>query len=90
MDDMARLATRLIVVAEGKILASGTPREIFAQEEMMVSAGLGVPEAARLCRALREKGFDLPEDLYRPEELKEHLLRLWKSGTSAGKEGSPC
>ena len=87
MDDMARLATRLVVMAEGKILASGTPREIFAQEDMMVSAGLGVPEAARLCRALRAKGLDLPADLYRPEELKEHLLRLWRV---SGKEGSPC
>ena len=84
MDDMARLATRLVVMAEGKILASGSPREIFAQEEMMLSAGLGVPEAARLCRALREKGLDLPADLYRPDELKEHLLRLWRKG------GSPC
>ncbi len=84
MDDMARLATRLVVMAEGKILASGTPREIFSQEEMMLSAGLGVPEASRLCRALREKGLDLPADLYRPDELKEHLLRLWR------KEGSPC
>ena len=86
MDDMARLATRLIVIADGKILASGTPREIFSQEEMMVSAGLGVPEAARLCGALRKKGLDLPADLYRPEELKEHLLRLWneKAGKSAG------
>ena len=90
MDDMARLATRLVVMAEGKILASGTPREIFAQEEMMVSAGLGVPEAARLCRALREKGLDLPADLYRPQELKEHLLRLWRSAQASGKEGSPC
>ena len=87
MDDMARLATRLVVMAEGKILASGTPREIFAQEDMMVSAGLGVPEAARLCRALRAKGLDLPADLYRPEELKEHLLRLWRA---SGKEESPC
>ena len=90
MDDMARLATRLIVIADGRILATGSPREIFAQEEMMVSAGLGVPEAARLCRALRQKGLDLPENLYRPDELKQHLLRLWKAGTSAGKEGSPC
>ena len=90
MDDMARLATRLVVMAEGKILASGTPREIFAQEEMMVSAGLGVPEAARLCRALREKGLDLPADLYRPQELKEHLLRLWRNAQASGKEGSPC
>ena len=89
MDDMARLATRLIVMAEGAILATGTPREIFAQENMMVSAGLGVPEAARLCRALRDKGFDLPQDLYRPDELKAHLLRLWREA-SAGKEGAPC
>ena len=91
MDDMARLATRLIVMAEGKILATGTPREIFSQEDMMLSAGLGIPDAARLCRALREKGFDLPADLYRPDELKEHLLRLWNAKqASAGKEGSPC
>ncbi len=90
MDDMARLATRLIVVSGGKILADGTPREIFSQEEMMVSAGLGVPEAARLCAALRRKGFSLPADLYRPEELKEHLLRLWKDVRGSEKEAEPC
>ena len=78
MDDMARLATRLLVMNEGKIIAQGTPREIFAQAEMMTSIGLDVPDAARLCRTLREKGYDLPADLYRPEELKEHLLRIWK------------
>ena len=90
MEDMARLATRLIVMSEGKILASGPPREIFAREEMMLSAGLGVPEAARLCRVLRADGFDLPADLYRPEELKNHLLRLWNSAQVPGKEETPC
>ena len=83
MDDMARLATRLLVMSEGKIVAQGTPREIFAQADMMTSIGLDVPDAARLCRVLREKGYDLPADLYRPEELKEHLLRIWK-------EVQPC
>ena len=83
MDDMARLASRLIVMSEGRIVAQGTPREIFSQEQLMTSVGLDVPEAARLCRVLREKGYDLPPDLYRPEELKEHLLRLWK-------EARPC
>lgn len=93
MDDMARLATRLIVMAEGKILATGTPREIFSQEKMMMSAGLGVPQVASLCSTLRAKGFDLPPDLYRPEELKEHILQLWKNKNKmnlSGKEGSPC
>ncbi len=90
---MARLATRLIVMAEGKILATGTPREIFSQEKMMMSAGLGVPQVASLCSTLRAKGFDLPPDLYRPEELKEHILQLWKNKNKmnlSGKEGSPC
>lgn len=81
MDDMARLATRLIVMSDGKIVADGTPREIFMREEMMTSIGLDVPEAARLCARLRAKGYDLPADLFRPEQLKEQLLRLWKEGS---------
>ena len=82
MDDMARLATRLIVMSEGKIVAEGSPREIFAREEMMTSIGLDVPDAARLCARLRAKGYNLSADLFRPEELREALLRLWK-GESA-------
>ncbi len=86
MDDMARLATRLIVIADGKVCASGSPREIFAREDMMKSVGLDVPEASHLCRVLRQHGFDLPPDLYRPEELRDHILRLW----SPVKEGPSC
>ena len=82
MDDMARLASRLIVMSGGKIVAEGTPREIFAREDMMTSIGLDVPDAARLCARLRAKGYDLPADLFRPEELKEQLLRLWKEGSA--------
>ena len=86
MDDMARLATRLLVVADGKLVAAGTPREIFAQSDMMTSIGLDVPEAVHLCQALREKGMDIPPDLYRTEELKKAILQLW----SRRKEGPAC
>ena len=78
MEDMAQLANRLLVFAGGKLRADGTPREIFARPELMTSIGLDVPEAAKLRTALRAAGYDLPEDLYRPEELKAYLLRLWK------------
>ena len=78
MDDCARLATRLIVMSKGQLVATDTPRRIFRQGEMMRSIGLGVPEAAQLCALLREKGLDLPDDLYTHEELRTHLLRLWK------------
>ena len=78
MDDCARLASRMIVMSKGSVVASDTPRNLFAQPEMMASVGLGVPEAAKLCAMLREKGLNLPNDLYTQEELQEHILRLWK------------
>ena len=83
MEDMARLASRLLVISEGKLAADGTPREIFSRPDLMASVGLGVPDAAGLCAALRAAGYDLPPDLYRAEELRDHLLRLWK-------EANPC
>ena len=83
MDDVARLATRLVVMSKGALVATGTPREIFRQVDMMESIGLGVPEAARLCALLRRRGVKLPDDLYTPEELRDSLLALWK-------EAHPC
>ena len=83
MDDVARLATRLVVMSKGELVATGTPREIFRQSDMMESIGLGVPEAARLCALLRRRGVKLPDDLYTPEELRDSLLALWK-------EAHPC
>jgi len=82
MEDMARLADRLLVMSEGRLAADGTPREIFGRPELMRSVGLDVPEAARLCAALRQRGYDLPPDLYRMEELRGCLLRLWKEGNA--------
>jgi len=83
MDDVARLATRLIVMSKGEVVATGTPREIFRQVDMMEKIHLGVPEAAKLCAVLREQGIDLPDDLYTPDQLREALLAKWK-------EVSPC
>ena len=83
MEDMARLADRLLVFASGKLVADGPPRSVFSDPDLLTGIGLDVPESAKLCAALRQAGYDLPRDLYRPEELREHLLRLWK-------EAVPC
>lgn len=83
MDDIASLATRLVVMSAGKLVMTGTPREVFQQEELLKSIGLGVPQAAELTHALIAQGFDLPGDLYTLPEVREHLLRLAGLGGSA-------
>ena len=84
MDDISTLATRLVVMSKGEMVLTGTPREVFMQQELLQSIGLDVPEAAKLTHALRAEGFDLPDDLYTLDEIRQAILRL------AGKEGSAC
>jgi energy-coupling factor transport system ATP-binding protein len=87
MDDIASLATRLLVMAKGSVVMTGSPREVFTQEQLLRSIGLGVPQAAELTHALIAEGFDLPADLYTLAEVRERLLAM--VGGSL-KEGEPC
>lgn len=84
MDDIATLATRLIVMSRGELVLTGTPREVFMQQELLKSIGLGVPQAAELTHALIAEGFDLPQDLYMLTEVRDAILRL------AGKGDGVC
>ena len=81
MDDIARLATRLVVLSRGELRMTGTPREIFRREEELSAIGLDIPQAAKLAHALRRAGVQVPEDLYTLEEAEQALLAL---GREAG------
>ena len=61
-------ADRVIVMHRGGILADGSPREIFAQVELLRSAGLDVPQTTDLLYRLRQSGWDVPLDALTPEE----------------------
>ena len=81
MDDIATLATRLIVMSKGELVMTGTPQQVFMQRDVLKSIGLGVPQGAELCHRLRQAGYALPEGLYTLEEVRDALLRL--HGTAA-------
>lgn len=53
-------ADRLVVMSEGKIVADGTPREVFSQVELLRSEGLSVPATTELIYELDRDGWDLP------------------------------
>ena len=80
MDDISTLATRLVVMSRGELVMTGTPREVFTQQEKLRSIGLGVPQAAELTPALIAEGFDLPGDLYTLDEVCHAILALKKEG----------
>ena len=76
MDDISSLATRLVVMSRGRMVLTGTPREVFQHRELLSSIGLGIPQAAELTQQLIAEGYPLPADLYTPAEVAEALLKL--------------
>lgn len=79
MDDMAKLAQTIIVMNHGRIEFVGTPREVFkSNTDRLKEIGLDIPQVLELALKLREKGFDIKEDILTVEEAKEEILRVMR------------
>ena len=93
MDDIASLATRLLVMSRGELVMSGTPREVFRRRDELKAVGLGVPQGAELCWRLRQAGYALPDDLYTLPEVRDAVLTLAgivpPAADIAGEEAAP-
>ena len=74
MDEAVR-ADRVIVINDGKIILDGAPSEIFAQSEILRSAGLDLPQCADLLLKLRKKGVKLEGEINTPEQCAETIAR---------------
>ena len=75
MDEAAQ-ADRLVVMARGKVVADGTPKEVFQDVEGLKAVGLTVPETTELMWQLRKEGLDVPLDALSDEECAQALYEL--------------
>ncbi len=74
--DEAAAAGRILVMAAGRILQDGTPREIFADTELLEQAGLVVPQPVELLRRLRQAGVKVDTNVLTAEECARVLYAL--------------
>ena len=75
MEEVARNVDRLVVVNDAVIPLSGTPREVFAHEEELVSMGLDVPQITRVFHLLRQKGIDIDPSVFTVEQAVEAIRK---------------
>ena len=78
MEDMAKYAEDIVVLAKDKLVLNGSRDEVFSHAELLIKNSLDVPDIARLAQKLREKGLPLPENLYTVEDTKNAILRLFE------------
>ncbi len=79
MEDIARMADRLLVMNDAHVMLCGTPREVFAHADDIIRAGLDIPEITKVIRELCRRGFDLDPSIYTVEDAVR-AIRAYKEG----------
>ena len=76
MDDIAEMADRIVALKEGRLVADGSPQEVFGEREKLAKAGLALPSAARIADKLTERGIELPRTIVTPAALADALAEI--------------
>ena len=69
-------ADYVYVMEKGRIVMSGTPREIFSRVDELKSLRLDVPQVTLLADELRKSGLDIPQGILTREEFVTFLKEL--------------
>lgn len=76
MDDIAAMATRIVALKDGKIVADGAPERVFGDREKSREAGLDLPSAAKIADRLRARGIDVSTEIVTLGQLAEALGKI--------------
>lgn len=60
MDDIARHATKVLVLEKGEIAMLDTPQNVFSHADKLESLGLSVPNVTKICTEMNKRGISIP------------------------------
>ncbi|MBO7222054.1 MAG: energy-coupling factor transporter ATPase [Clostridia bacterium] len=80
MDSASTLADRVVALCGGKIVADGTPKEVFGNRALIKEIGLDVPFVARVVDRLEKEGIVIDKNVLTIEELAAELERIKTGG----------
>lgn len=78
MEDVARIADRIMVLNHGRLEMLDTPRAVFSRVDELESMGLRVPQITRIMTILREKGYDFSDGILTVGQAFEEVVNLLK------------
>jgi len=73
MEDIARLADRLLVMYHSEVLFCDTPRVVFSHAEDIIDAGLDVPMITKVMLELRRRGLTIDTSVYTVPQALEAI-----------------
>ena len=78
MDDMARIADRILVLNKGELAINGSVKEVFSRADELISMGLNVPVATSIISSLRTRFADISPDIFTVEDAARALYSFYE------------
>ncbi len=75
MEDVAKLADRILVMNHGSVEMFDTPENVFAKADRLTQIGLNVPQITRITDELRRRGLNIKEGIYTVDEAVYYICK---------------
>ena len=82
MEDMAKIADRLLVMNLGRVEMFDTVKNVFSHAERLTEIGLDIPEVTKIAIGLNKRGYGISPDIFTVAELRDEILRLVERGAA--------
>ncbi len=83
MEDIARLASRVLVLENASVAMFGSVREVYSRGSELFGMGLNVPQVTRIFEGLRDRGLNVSTGIFTVEQGRQELLRFFGKGAKA-------
>ncbi|MBO7690542.1 MAG: energy-coupling factor transporter ATPase [Clostridia bacterium] len=83
MDDVAEIATKVLVINDKHAVMYGTVEEIYQRSEELIAMGLDVPQITKVFLGLAEKGLPVRTDIFTVDQARAELRDLQAKGVLA-------
>jgi energy-coupling factor transport system ATP-binding protein len=78
MEDIARVADRIVVMNKSKLVMFDETQKVFARGDELEKIGLRIPQITKIMSQLRKRGVDVPEGILTVDSAVDYLLPLIK------------
>lgn len=80
MEDVAKVADKVLVMNQGQAVMYDTVEKVYAHSDELHEMGLNVPHITKVVSKLRKNGVDIPVGIYTVDKAYEAILELFKKG----------
>jgi energy-coupling factor transporter ATP-binding protein EcfA2 len=77
--DEAAMASRVVVINEGRVSMEGDPQDIFGKVDLLQEMGMQLPQVTELLIRLKLDGFPVRTDIVAMEDATEQIKLLVKT-----------